>query len=97
VAQPSIAFNGFRNSCERRRQKFVLDLVTAFGFGARRTFAGQQPFAVGHIGGNGDARPVTVFGHDAPLDIGDAAIGPHDRHGAFPSAAVRQSVVKRLA
>ena len=73
----------------QRRQEFVLDLVAAFGLGARGALTGQQLFAFGDIGGDGDARSVTVFGHDAPLDFGDAAVGPQDRHGAFPPAAVR--------
>ena len=77
-----------------RRQELVLDLVAAFGLGARGAFAGQQLFALGDIGGDGDARAVAVFGHDAPLDFGDAAVGPQDRHGAFPAAAVRERDVQ---
>ena len=69
-------------------------LVAALGLGARGAFAGQQLLAFGDIGGDGDARAVTVFGDDAPLDIGDAAVGPRDRHGAFPAAAVRERDVQ---
>jgi hypothetical protein len=84
VAQPSIAFNGLRSSCESVARNSSLIWLLRSASVARGAFAGQQPFAFGDVRGDGDARSVAVLGHDAPLRLRDAAVGTQDGHGAFP-------------